>query len=158
MRTAPLPSMVVTGVPLSLSDDDIKEGLIAGSGRTLPALEQNELRRIEVRRLFLRAREQGMPPGRQPGSEARETSRATTSGDSAPQSDSRPTRSVRVFVPPVLLDRFLSEGCVSIRWSVHSCRPYTPTQFYCKTCQRMGTHSTKHHREGPSSKGQRTHD
>ena len=70
MRTAPLPSMVVTGVPLLLSDDDVKEGLIAGLGRTLPALEQNELRRIEVRRLFLRAREQGMPPGRQPGSEA----------------------------------------------------------------------------------------
>ena len=63
MQTAPLPSMVVTGVPLSLSDDDVKEGLIAGSGRTLPALEQNELWRIEVRHLFLHAREQGMPLG-----------------------------------------------------------------------------------------------
>ena len=63
MQTAPLPSMVVTGVPLSLSDDDVKEGLIAGSWRALPVPEQNELWRIEVHCLFLHSREQGMPPG-----------------------------------------------------------------------------------------------
>ena len=63
MRTAPLPPMVVTGVPLSLSDDEVKEGLIAGLGRTLLTLEQNKLWRIEVHRLFLHSREQGMPPG-----------------------------------------------------------------------------------------------
>ena len=68
MRTALLPSMMAIGVPLLLSDDKVKEGLIAGSGRTLPVLKQNELRRIEVRRLFLHLREQGMPLGRQPSS------------------------------------------------------------------------------------------
>ena len=39
MRTALLPSMVVTSVPLLLLDDEVKEGLIAGLGRTLPVPE-----------------------------------------------------------------------------------------------------------------------
>ena len=39
MRTAPLLSMVVTSVPLLLLDDEVKEGLIAGLGRTLPVPE-----------------------------------------------------------------------------------------------------------------------
>ena len=70
MQTTLLPLMVITGVPLSLLNDEVKEGLIVGSGRTLPVPEQNELQRIEVHRLFLHLREQGMPPGRQPCSKA----------------------------------------------------------------------------------------
>ena len=154
LRAAPLPSMVVTGVPLELSDVEVKEGLVAGAKRVLPREAARDLARLEARRLFVRPRERRAPPG---GPETRETGElargATASVDSATQSDARPTRSVRVFAPPALIDRFLQNGHVSIRWSVHSVRQYTPTQYYCKMCQRMGSHSTKYHRGGTAQKG-----
>ena len=139
LRAAPLPLMVVTGMPLELSDVEVKEGLVAGAKRVLPREAARDLARLEACRLFVRPRERGAPPG---GPETRETGElargATASVDSATQSDARPTQSVRIFAPPALIDRFLQNGHVSIRWSVHSVRQYTLTQYYCKMCQQMG--------------------
>ena len=150
LRTALMPSMVVTGAPLDLSDAGIKDGVIAGSKGVLSADHRGELEHLEVRRLFARPRERGPPQG----SKTREPASSSTNKDeSSSPSDPRPTRSVRIFAPPVIIDPFLQEGYLSIRWSVHPVRPYTPTQYYCKLCQRMGSHSTKYHRGGGASKG-----
>ena len=151
MRAAPLQSMMVTGMPLELSDVEVKEGLVAGVKRVLPREAARDLARLEACRLFVRPWER---PG---GPKTRETKElawgATASVDSATQPDARPTRSVRVFTPPALIDRFVQNRHVSIWWSVHSFRQYTPTQYYCKMCQRMGSHSSKYHRGGTAQKG-----
>ena len=58
---APLPSMVVTGMPLELSDVEVKEGLVAGAKRVLPREATRDLARLEARRLFVCPREQCTP-------------------------------------------------------------------------------------------------
>ena len=63
LRAAPLPSMVVTGVPLELSDVEVKEGLVAGAKRVLPREAARDLARLEARRLFMRPREWHAPRG-----------------------------------------------------------------------------------------------
>ena len=63
LRAAPLPSMVVTGVPLELSDIEVKEGLVAGVQRVLPREAARDLARLEARHLFARPRERRTPPG-----------------------------------------------------------------------------------------------
>ena len=151
LHATPMPSMVVTGVPLELSDADVKDGVIAWSKGVLLAEHRGELEHLQARRLFARPCERAPPPG---GSKTREPASSSTNKDEpSSQSDPRPIRFVRIFAPPVIIDRFPQEGYVSIRWLVHPVRPYTPTQYYCKLCQRMGSHSTKYHRGGGASKG-----
>ena len=57
MRAAPLPSMVVTGMPLELPDVDAKEGLVAGAKRVLPREATRDLARLEAHHLFVRPHE-----------------------------------------------------------------------------------------------------
>ena len=47
-----LPSMVVTSMPLELSNVDVKEGLVAGAKRVLPREAMTTLACLEVCHLF----------------------------------------------------------------------------------------------------------
>ena len=46
LRAAPMPSMVVTGVPLKLSDVEVKDRVIVGSKEGLLAEHRGELERL----------------------------------------------------------------------------------------------------------------
>ena len=63
LHAAPMPSMVVTSVPLELSDVDVKDGLLAGSKGVLSVEHRGELERLEARCLFARPARAGPPPG-----------------------------------------------------------------------------------------------
>ena len=53
MCAAPLPSMMVTAMPLELSDVDEQEGLVAGVKKVLPREAVRNLACLEAHRLFV---------------------------------------------------------------------------------------------------------
>ena len=66
LRATPLPWMVVTGVPLELSDVNVKEGLeglVAGAKSVLPMEAVRDLAWLETHRLFVRPHERRAPLG-----------------------------------------------------------------------------------------------
>ena len=148
MHASSMPSMVVTGVDPTLSDEVVATRLITGTRGLLTAVERRHLGSLRVRRLFLGAR-------RSDGKKGQENRPSTSDGEASPHPT--PTRSVRVYADPALLAKFEAMGEVKLDWALLPCRPYIPQQFYCRICGRLGGHSTDRHRgsvrEGESRDG-----
>ena len=130
MHPSAAPSLVVSGIDTSLSDEEVAGGLIAGSKEFLEENERGKLGTLRVKRLFLGASDNGSRQGE---------------GGSRDHA-SRPTRSVRVYGDPAMLGKFEELGQMKLFWSLVPCRQYIPRQFYCKICKRQGNHSTACHR------------
>ena len=141
MHASSAPSVVVTGVDPSMSDEAVATGLITSMRARLSEEERRHLGSLRVQRMF-----QGARRG------ASVHARVGESGEGAPRTPT-PTRSVRVYADPVILARFEAMGEVKLHWALLSCRPYVPRQFYCHICGRLGGHSTDHHR-GSAKEGE----
>ena len=126
MRASAAPSLVIMGVDCELSDEQVANSLMLGSRHLLQEADRGRLGELRARRMF---RSLGH------GSE----------GDGQMHT-SCPTRNVRVYCPPDLLDKFETMGFMRLDWTEVRCRPYIPRQFYCKTCGKMGSHGTTFHR------------
>ena len=142
MHASSAPSVVVTGVDPSMSDEAVTTGLITSMREILGEEERRRLGSLRVRRMLQGSR--GGDGARVHDAEC---------GEGAPRTPT-PTRSVRVYAVPMLLARFEAMGEVKLHWALLPCRPYVPRQFYCQICGRLGSHSTDHHR-GSVREGER---
>ena len=142
MHASSAPSVVVTGVDPSMSDEAVTTGLITSMREILGEEDRRRLGSLRVRRMF---------QGSRGGDSARV--HEAECGEGAPRTPT-PTRSVRVYADPMLLARFEAMGEVKLHWALLPCRPYVPRQFYCQICGRLGGHSTDHHR-GSVREGER---
>ena len=125
MRSPSSAFVVVYGVPKS----HVATCLVQGSEELVKPEDRERFRQLRVRRLLARA------PEWQP---------ATKGVSAAPAS--RITRSCRVFLPFDLALFFSTRGEMMLRWVRLPCKEYVPRKFFCKKCNRLGSHSTRHHR------------
>ena len=58
-----------------------------------------------------------------------------------------PSRCCRVFGAPDLINFIIERGYMNLRWSIVPVRQYNPPTFWCATCKRRGSHSTRYHRQ-----------
>ena len=125
------PSAVISQVPLELSDEEIKQGLLEGSKSLLEPQVSEMMKAVRVQRL-----------------KRREISR-----DDSRQSKWVPGKSVRVIFPAdELRQKFLGLGGIYLFWQYVPIREYVPPTYYCSICKKRGGHSTQYHR-GPAQAG-----
>ena len=125
------PSAVVSQVPLELSDEEIKQGLLEGSKSLLEPQVSELMKAVRVQRL---------------------KRREISTGDSR-QSSWVPGKSVRVIFPAdELRQKFLGLGGIYLFWQYVPIREYVPPTYYCSICKKRGGHSTQYHR-GPAPQG-----
>jgi hypothetical protein len=131
MRAPTSHSVVVYGIDQRASDEAVAAALVRGSAKLLEEKDRPKLQALRVRRLLARAPSGGGGTGR---AEAQEGA------------DSRITRACRVYLPADLAQFFVSRGEMMFDYVGRRVKEYVPTQFYCKHCKSMGSHSTQYHR------------
>ena len=125
------PSAVVSQVPLELSDEEIKQGLLEGSKSLLEPQVSELMKAVRVQRL----------------------KRREISTEDPRQSKWVPGKSVRVIFPAdELRQKFLGLGGIYLFWQYVPIRDYVPPTYYCSICKKRGGHSTQYHR-GPAPRG-----
>ena len=125
------PSVVISRVPLELSDQEIKQGLIDGSKSLLEPRLVQMLDSLRVQRL----------------------KRREVSHEDPKKSTWVPGKSVRIiFATDELRSRFLNLGGIYLYWQFVPVRDYVPPSYYCSICKKRGGHSTQFHR-GPATGG-----
>ena len=125
MHSPSLASMVVYGVPEDLNESHVATCLMQGSEELVKPEDKERFRQLRVPRLLVRASEQ------QPATEGVSTAPVP-----------RITRSCRVFLPSDLALFFSALGEMMLRWVRLPCKEYVPRKFFCKKCNRLGSHST----------------
>ena len=128
------PSAVISRVPLELSDDEIKQGLLEGSRSLLEAPVIDIMKAVRIQRL----------------------KRREVSAEDPTKSSWVPGKSVRIIFPAdELRQKFLGLGGIYLYWQYVPIREYVPPTYYCSVCKKRGGHSTQFHRvqarAGPSS-------
>ena len=128
------PSAVISRVPLELSDDEIKQGLLEGSRSLLEAPVIDIMKAVRIQRL----------------------KRREVSAEDPTKSSWVPGKSVRIIFPAdELRQKFLGLGGIYLYWQYVPIREYVPPTYYCSICKKRGGHSTQFHRvqarAGPSS-------
>ena len=119
------PSAVVSRVPLELSDEEIKQGLLEGSKSLLEPQVSDMMKAVRVQRL----------------------KRREVSTEDSKQSNWVPGKSVRVIFPAdELRQKFLGLGGIYLFWQYVPIREYVPPTYYCSICKKRGGHSTQYHR------------
>ena len=131
MRAPSATSLVVYGIDPRASDEEVATALARGSARLLSPEDAERLKGLRVRRLLARA---PSGEGEATGSEAQATG------------GSRVTRACRVYMPPDLARFFCQRGEMMFDFVGRRVKEYVPTQYYCKFCRRMGSHSSQYHR------------
>ena len=125
------PSAVISRVPLELSEQEIKRGLIDGSRSFLEPQCIPMLDALRVQRL----------------------KRREVSADDPKTSTWVPGKSVRLIFPAEeLRQKFLSLDGIYLFWQYVPIREYVPPTYYCSICKKRGGHSTHFHR-GPANSG-----
>ena len=119
------PSAVISQVPLELSEEEIKQGLLEGSKSLLEPQVSEMMKAVHVQRL----------------------KRREISNDESKQSRWVPGKSVRVIFPAdELRQKFLGLGGIYLFWQYVPIREYVPPTYYCSICKKRGGHSTQYHR------------
>ena len=119
------PSAVISQVPLELSEEEIKQGLLEGSKSLLEPQVSEMMKAVRVQRL----------------------KRREMTNDESKQSKWVPGKSVRVIFPAdELRQKFLGLGGIYLFWQYVPIREYVPPTYYCSICKKRGGHSTQYHR------------
>ena len=116
MRESSAPSIVLMGVDLSVSDEAVAQGAMLGSRGELPEGDRSRLGHLRTHRMFRQAPQWPARWGRSDGE----------------MPASSPTRNVRLYGDPSLLDRFLASGFVKMNWDIVHCRAFEPPCFFWK--------------------------
>ena len=141
-RPSAAPSLVVMGVSTGLSDQEVASRLMVGSKGLAPEDVRGGLAEMRVSRL--RSKRRGASVGGAGAAGAPQAEGAEAGGSAG--AESTPTRSVRVFLPPKLVEGFLRLGWMRLGGVVVRVREYSPPTAYCAVCKRMGSHDTASHR------------
>ncbi len=135
------PSLVVTGVPEGLSEQDVKEQIVEGTSPNVPEGAQAHLQAIKIQRLNKKVREDPL------ARKGRDSPQGARKGASPTSPEFVTSRCCRMFASKELIDHILAKGRINLRWAVLSVRPYNPPVFWCATCAKRGSHSTRFHRQ-----------
>ena len=127
-------SVVLQGVPKSMTPDQVVRDLLSGNGDRWKDLNGPELDDVRVERLNRRV-----------------TAPATAGDgqDSRSRSQWLPSASVRVFASAALCTAILEEGGAVVGYSFRPARPYERAPIRCYQCGEMGFHVRKYCRNKP---------
>ena len=140
---APSPgrSVVVTGVPKHLTEQQVAAEVVEGTMCDLPEAARARLPSLRVQRLTKQVRQEGPHPE---GDPAPPGARKVGHG---PAPEFVTSWCCRIFAANELIDLFLVRGYLNLRWALLPVRQYNPPTFYCAKCKRRGSHSTRFYRD-----------
>ena len=125
-------SLVLTGIPSTMTDAALRQELVTGAATRWPALPAEDLQDIRVVRLNRR-----VPASNQPLS--------SLNGGT----DWAPSTSIRLFASKVLCDTILKEGGTVVGFTFRPARAFQPAKRRCMRCGQLGVHSAKYCRNTP---------
>ena len=128
----PRGSIVLTGIPKSLSQEAIAQELATGAAERWRELGREEIEDIRVERLNRRVNEDNGPDALRPGG-----------------TQWAPSLSVRVFASRALCDAMLKDGGAVVGFSFHVARPFEPSTRRCLRCGQIGIHTARFCRNTP---------
>ena len=134
-------SLVVAGIPEDLDETEVATALVVGTERTLPEPVCQCVRELRVQRLKKRVRSDAGAAGDHTTTPGAREVRPVSPPEFAP------SRCCRVFGDPDLINCIIERGYMNLRWSIILVRQYKPPTFWCATCKRRGSHSTRYHRQ-----------
>ena len=134
-------SLVVAGIPEDLDETEVATALVVGTERTLPEPVRQRVRELRVQRLKKRVRSDAGAAGDRTATPGAREVRPVSPPEFAP------SRCCRVFGDPDLINCIIERGYMNLRWSIVPVRQYNPPTFWCATCKRRGSHSTRYHRQ-----------
>ena len=120
-------SVVVGGIPKTLSDAEVTADLQSANRAALAACSEADIAAIRVVRLNRRS--------------------PSSQGSAGPRWV--PSTSVRVLAAPAVCEALLRAGGAVVRFGFHMCREYTPTPRRCSNCGEFGLHSGQFCRRPP---------
>ena len=124
--------VVIYGVLTELKEQHVAMFLVQGSRELMKEEDWERFSQLKVRRLYSRALAIAQ------GAEMQQGGRTLT--------EPCMTRSCRVYLPPDLAHQFVLKGEMMLRWVRLPMKEYMPRRFYCKHCNRLGSHNTQNHR------------
>ena len=127
-------SVVLQGVPKSMTPDQVVRDLLSGNGERWKDLNGPDLDDVRVERLNRRV------PA---------PATAGDGQDSRPRSQWLPSASVRVFASAAFCTAILEEGGVVVGYSFCHARPYERAPIRCYRCGEMGFHVGKYCKNKP---------
>ena len=127
-------SVVVQGVPKSMTPDQVVRDLLQGNGDRWKALPRPALDDVRVERLNRRV------PAPAPAGDGQ---------DGRPRTQWLPSATVRVFASTALCNAILEEGGAVVGYSFRPARPYERAPIRCYRCGEMGFHVGKFCRNKP---------
>ena len=125
-------SVVLTGLPASLSHEAMQQELATHAAQRWPALAKEELSNIRVERLHRRVKDNNGP---------------SSSTNRSP--NWAPSTSIRLFGSQALCDAILEAGGTVLGFSFHKARPFQPATRRCMRCGHLGTHNAQYCRNPP---------
>ena len=125
-------SLVLTGIPSTMTDAALRQELVTGAATRWPALPAEDLQDIRVVRLNRR-----VPASNQPSS--------SLNGGT----DWAPSTSIRLFASKVLCETILKEGGTVVGFTFRPARAFQPAKRRCMRCGQLGVHSAKYCRNTP---------
>ena len=132
MKSPSSASVVIYGVPTELEEQHVEMFLVQGSRELVKEEDRERFSQLKVRRLYSRA------PANAQGAETQQGGRTPI--------EPRMTQSCRAYLPPDLAHQFVLKGEMMLCWVRLPVKEYMPRRFYCKHCNRLGSHSTQNHR------------
>ena len=125
-------SLVLTGIPSTMTDEALRQELVTGAATRWPALPAEDLQDIRVVRLNRR-----VPASHQPSS--------STNGGTKWV----PSTSIRLFASKVLCETILNAGGTVLGFTFRPARLFQPAKRRCMRCGQLGVHSAKYCRNTP---------
>ena len=128
----PRSSIVLTGIPKTISQETVAQQLATGAAACWRELEREDLEDIRVERLNRRVN--------------------ATNDQDAPNSGGphwAPSLSVRVFASRGLCEAILKDGGAVVGFSFHTARPFEPATRRCLRCGQVGVHTARFCRNPP---------
>ena len=128
----PRSSIVLTGIPKSLSHEVVAQQLATGAAARWRELGREEIEDIRVERLNRRVK-------------------AANDHDAPHPSGPHwaPSLSVRVFASQALCNAILKDGGAVVGFSFHPARPFEPATRRCLRCGQVGVHTARFCRNPP---------
>ena len=128
----PRSSIVLTGIPKSISHETVAQQLVTGAAACWRELGREDLEDIRAERLNRRVNAPNDQDASNPGGP-----------------HWAPSLSVRVFASRALCEAILKDGGAVVGFSFHTARPFEPATRRCLRCGQVGVHIARFCRNPP---------
>ena len=130
MRSPSLALVVIYGVPTDLEDHHVETFLKHGTRELVKEEDQECFEKLKVCRLFARHL----------------TNISATKQGEGSTIAPRIMHSCRIYLPPDLVHYFVLKGEMMLHWVRLLRKEYVHHRFFCKHCNRLGSHNAQNHR------------